>query len=337
MRLLTVSIIGIVFLPASALASEPGTYRAGSAYLSMSAQSPDQCISYCTGDAQCKGWNFVTVNQSGSICEFNSRLATPIASPISISANTASSINHSRLIPAGQRTVRVGQTPSQARRIAASVKRVGQVPRHTQNAQATSRNVVRMPLPQSNPRQQIANYRSPVHSISTPRSASQMPRQAMIPAAVQPNRGLTPQLDVLPASVPRTNVAVSRAAEQRRFQPMLDTRPQQQRQTYLPDQNELSAPERPQYKPPTIRAEDIASIPTLSQMPSNKPRPSIESGLAGGPVAATLPPSSSLYGSLYDDVKAPRSLNLSDIPQDLDAPIPTVKSVPVEALDVQTF
>ena len=72
-------------------------------------------------------------------------------------------------------------------------------------------------------------------------------------------------------------------------------------------------------------------------MPQNVISPSIDSGLAGGVPSRRSGLGDPLFGSLYDDVKAPKTLTAKDIPTDPDAPIPTVTSVPIKRLDVQTF
>jgi len=48
-------------LSAPAFAADLGTYRPGSPYHSVVAPGADVCESHCSGDAQCKGWNYVKV------------------------------------------------------------------------------------------------------------------------------------------------------------------------------------------------------------------------------------------------------------------------------------
>lgn len=316
---LRMALLGAALFPITALAADYGTYRPGNSYLSMPAQSPDQCISYCNGDAQCKGWNFVKVDQSRTICEFNTMLAAPIASPISISGESMSATNHPRLVPGGHRTIRVGQ-PAAQRTQTGNLARVGQA--------QPARRVVRTPTPQPDPRLQIANYRAPIAGIATPGSSTPPTNQR----PPQRHTSFKPQLDVLASAPLPAPQRPQPPAMQPDFKPMLDSAASPQAR-----QTPENMPRRPAAAPPTVQAEDINAIPRLSAMPDNRPNPSVESGLAGGPVALTLPPNSSLYGSLYDDVKAPRSLNAEDIPADPDAPIPTVSSVPVESLNVSTF
>jgi len=318
------ALLGAALFPMTALAADYGTYRAGNSYMSMPAQNPEQCISFCNGDAQCKGWNFVKVNQSHTICEFNASQASPIASAISISGDSATAMNHRGLVPGGQRTTRVGQSAAQFSQ-ARHTTRVGQT--------APSRKVVRTPVPQRDPRLEIANYRAPVAGIATPGATrAPMPQRAIQQVPPARSMAFRPQLDVLPSSHRSVPQRPLQTTAKPKFRPILDSAtPHQSAQ--LP----ARPPEPPIAEPPTIGAEDLDSIPKISAMPQNRPNPSVEAGLAGGPVALSLPPNSSLFGSLYDDVKAPRSLTPSDIPADPDAPIPTVSSVPVESLNVSTF
>lgn len=327
MRHLKLILMGTLFFPMNVLAADYGTYRPGSTYLKMPAANPDQCVAYCMGDAQCKGWNFVKLNPVQSICEFNARDVAPISSAISISGNYVSS---SRAFST-QSTKPIIQTSG-------SVTRVGPISPPHVNSQ--SRRIIQQTHPKPDPRHQIANYRSRIHSIETPKSGSiSAPQKPQYPIQ-QSGAGFTPQLDALPARPASTRPAYTSPGHQQikrpAYQPMLDTSPVLAASTPTPTPTPQTGISN-DIRTPKVRAENLAAIPRLSQMPANKPRPSVSSALAGGPVAATLPPSSSLYGSLYDDVKRPKSLSADDIPQDPDAPIPTVTSVPVENIEMTTF
>ena len=306
MRILTIAILATAFFPVSVSASDIGTYRAGNSYMSVPAQSPDQCNSQCKGDARCKGWNFVRVAPEQMICEFNAVRVAPIASAISISGDNLSAGPSYNLVQGGERTTRVGYVPA---------------------AQSYSQNRSQMSAPKAvtQPRRRFIRQ-APQPKIMPQRAAQQRPAQMFRPqldtaGPARPYPMTTRQTQQAPRQ------AVSPAISQ--FKPMLDASaaPITEQPYAAPAPQPVSAPELPasaQMQPPP------PTVPSLSQMPSNTPSPSIESGLAGGPIAGNLPRNSSLYGSLYDDVKAPRTLGAMDIPVDPDAPISTVKSVPVD-------
>ena len=110
MRLLLGFLTALLWISAPVSAGDIGTYRPGVIYLSIPAQSPEQCVSQCAGDAQCKSWNFVAVTPSKTICEFNARKSQPVRSAISISGENYSVYDSAKVIPAGRRTYRVGQS-----------------------------------------------------------------------------------------------------------------------------------------------------------------------------------------------------------------------------------
>lgn len=321
MRPFIIGALGTTFFSFTASASEIGTYRAGNSYMSTPALSPDQCISQCQGDARCKGWNFVTVGQHSTICEFNSLKATPIASSVSISGDSQSGRNNYRLVQGGQRTTRIGHVPAAVTYSSPGlVTRTGHVPTNyrtkTVPTRSTSTPIVTKPGWQQ---QRLTHQRRPV--------SSQNQRHTQLQSAAT----FRPHLDTARQPRPQQNnarpepVTPRPVSERHRFVPLLDNTPQQQPVVSQRQTAQIQVPDQP-----VVRPEETRNIPSLSQMPGIQPRASIESGLAGGPVAATLPRSSSLYGSLYDDVKAPRALGAGDIPVDPDAPISTVKSVPVK-------
>ena len=103
---------------AGSAAAQTGTYRPGSPYAANPATAPDQCVAQCAGDAACRGWNFVQINAEAAVCEFNSRSATPVPSPNSISGPQAGALPASdRLVRLpGQMTTRIG-TPAKPRRV----------------------------------------------------------------------------------------------------------------------------------------------------------------------------------------------------------------------------
>jgi len=117
-----------------AVAQDPGTYRPGSPYSAAQASDAAVCSSQCSGDAACRGWNFVRSNprQKNGICEFNSVAVDPIQSPISVSANVTIVNNISgqnRIIPAGVRTTRIGSPSVNTTRIGAPAPTARPAPR----------------------------------------------------------------------------------------------------------------------------------------------------------------------------------------------------------------
>jgi len=147
MRGLSLFILSSV-LAVPAFAVDPGTYRPGMTYDSISAANANICESQCSGDAQCRGWNFVKINptQTTGICEFNAREAAPVPSPYSISGDNISQFRSAKLIQGRNNTVRVGD-------VAGSVQR---------SAPATKRRVVREPIPQRLQPQSTSYQKPPV-------------------------------------------------------------------------------------------------------------------------------------------------------------------------------
>ncbi|NNE57594.1 MAG: hypothetical protein HKN36_05760 [Hellea sp.] len=321
-------IIVSLFLSAPAIASEQGQYRPGHSYLRAPAHHPDICASQCAGDALCKSWNFVRVNTpSGAICEFNARLVTPVPYAMSISGLNPASWDSSRIVPAGYRTTRVGQTMTQPQARQQNTIRVGQVP--AQYNATAQRRAVPAPLirkiQQSNPAPAPAPVQMSAPLPKTNAAPHHM-RTANVYSANAVNEMPSPQIPY--AAVPEPAAALNYPANQR-IEPQLDEMPR-------PVANPASDMRRPE--PPAQAQNNAVSSPEksqsgltpISQIPATPMRrPIAESGLAGAPILARQ----SLYGSLHDDVKIPRALTPADIPDDPDAPIPTVRSVPVGHID----
>lgn len=323
-------LIGFLLIPTGASAADYGTYRAGNSYMSMPAQSADQCISYCNGDAQCKGWNFVKINPRQTICEFNAKAVSPIASAISISGNSSvqgTAYSH-------QITRPVIQTNGSVTRVGQA--NIAQAPFNqtslNQNTQA--RKIRREAPPKIDPRHQIANYRSRLHGVKTPTGQTHVRTPQPSQRIQKTQRRFIPQLDALPGRATNIQVPDQRPGPQSFQRPPANNAPLTP--THVP--NSAPSTQAPtKTEPPIVQAEDLNAIPRLSEMPENQPRLSLNAALAGGPVAGNLPSTSSLYGSLYDDVRQPKTLSAKDIPMDPDAPISTVTSVPIETIDVTTF
>jgi len=72
-------------------AADAGTYRPGNAYHSITAASPDVCEMQCSGDAQCRSWNYIRISaNTDGVCEFNDNISSPVPSAMSISGDTVS-------------------------------------------------------------------------------------------------------------------------------------------------------------------------------------------------------------------------------------------------------
>lgn len=105
-----------IVIPISVQAYDLNSYRSGEPYHSIIADKIEVCAAQCQGDAQCKGWNFVTVNRMSTpaygLCEFNSRVANPEYSSSSVSGQH-DAFRYSRVpIPGGTASVqRIGVVP----------------------------------------------------------------------------------------------------------------------------------------------------------------------------------------------------------------------------------
>ena len=319
MRLILIT-LSSALLASSAMAYEPGTYRPGQPYSAVPSQDAQQCSLQCQGDAQCKGWNFVQVRQtsSGGLCEFNSRRVSPVPSGVSSSGDNVTARSHASIIPAGSRTVRVGQQAQ------TNTVRVGAPSSQT----SSTRRVVRQPVQQQR-QVQAASYRKPQTDRTNPAGMSLTEQQ---------NR-IRHQLD---------QAAPQRPVRQRSIQP-----PRPQAQPHLKhslDGGAMAAPNtsRGPVQPPRIThnldagrnarmAPQPQPQPQAGPMPQARPQSAPQSRPAAPPhypVAASIA-QDKLFGSLHDDVKAPLPLTPDLIPDDPDAPIPTVTSIPTEKLHME--
>lgn len=224
---LTVLLTSVFALSNSAFAADAGTYRPGNTYNSIAASTADVCEMQCSGDAQCRSWNFVQIQKMAEgVCEFNDNVSSPQPSAISVSGNNVSRARSSRVSSGGTNTVRVGapsvtqaaarvQTPrpSTARpasTFASQTSRVVTQPalvnshlagrtlmeQQRMNSQARSRS--QMTPPHAAPRQGQAaqariNPRQFRHSLEEGRAAPFVPSQsaptAMAAAPVAPSYG----------------------------------------------------------------------------------------------------------------------------------------------------
>ena len=252
MRLFLVTTSISLFAFSSAFAADLGQYRAGNAYQSVLSPSADVCDSHCSGDAQCRSWNFVRVNpRAQGVCEFNQNDVTPVPSAISISGTNAGQTYQAGVVSGSTNTIRIGSPVSatpQAR--AAAPKARGQrrivrkpVPQQHQAQSASTRPVVRNNAPQSleslTAQQSQYRNRTSQRAIQSKATNPQAPRyngQAVPPQGQFPvSRAPQFQHDLggrQIASTPR--VPTQNPNTQSRFNPAQNARPQigghQQRQ-----------------------------------------------------------------------------------------------------------
>ncbi len=96
-------------LCASAFAADAGTYRPGNAYHSITAGSPNVCEMQCSGDAQCRSWNYIRISANANgVCEFNDNISSPVPSAMSISGDNVSRARAASVVAGRTNTVRVG-------------------------------------------------------------------------------------------------------------------------------------------------------------------------------------------------------------------------------------
>jgi len=276
-------------------AADAGTYRPGDPYLQVPAQKP------CQGDALCRGWNFVHVDRHRAICEFNVRSVSPIHNAYSVSGDNGSGFQSSAVVYTGYSAPRMGSRSVFQTQLPGNTVRVGEIPK----PKLQLRRVVQRPAPVRQAPFQTATQR---RAANQPAMQTTMRRTA--PQATRPSPSFRHVLDQAPGSVQTTPQA---QPVQRKFVPQLDTHEQAMPMAQAP-QLPAQSPRLSELVPPPI-SEAVHRTPVIKADP----------GLAGAPTASG---STSLFGSLYDDVKAPRSLTYQDI-ADPDAPIPTVNSVPI--------
>lgn len=341
-----IGIISLGFVSTS-YAAEPGTYRPGQPYTASNTGSADQCQRHCLGDAQCRGWNFIRPRQemAGGICELNSVSVSPVPSPHSVSGAGVITRDPSRVIPTGSNTYTVGKPVTTS--IATNTIRVGtpgptmQRPAHTPSQVTPTRRKIVEPVPQSRISPAMASHRpvtpTPAQRPAAPKAPAlgyqhsldaQHPAYQRHPNApqTQARQAPTSQHQHQYQAAPVTDPRARRLQDRLKQQQMASAAPSPVTQpTQPPARANVSQsgqqPLPPGYAPPT-RTAPQPSAPHLMQ-------PKIPPGIS---VAQA---EQSLYGSLYDDVTAPRSLKPEDIPMDADAPIATVSSVPTKPVTVE--
>ena len=371
------ALIGLICLYFASLftyahASDPGTYRPGKVYNAIPASSSAICQAQCQGDAQCRSWNFVrpdTTRRSG-VCEFLSQSSDPVQSPISISGTNQGQSASSRIIPAGTNTRIIGnprqiqtpipnpQTPNGNRRIireappnfikpdAASYPRNDRrlaTPQIIRGAQYQQTQQPRLgspsalpssplpsrigfrhnldnhnqrPIPQSHPSHppQFQQGRNGSQPISTQTRPNLQHRLGDTPQRIIHPQTATPQRTIIPQSVhPSLNRPTPAQAAQTR-----------QTNTHIVPPNRDGA----QINVNGVRANELAQQSAPLRHSVNTPPQTYNGSQRQNP--------NSLFGSLHDDVKVPSALTLADTVNP-DAPIPTVQSVPVQAVETSSL
>ena len=293
-------------------AAQVGTYRAGAPYSAVPANSPDQCVAACTGDAACKGWNFVRLREGAAVCEFLSRDAVPLPSAGSVSGAAP------HAMATGSRLVRSAPRPA---------VRVGQPAPITRDVQ---------PVPQqatARPASRTVQPRSATQVQARPQIMRPAPRFRHVldgaPQMVQPHV-LQPQM-VRPAAPqpfagrPPAGAAVAGPVAQ----PVARTAPVQPTPIQPAPVQPVAAP---QARSPFAKAAPQAPAPQapVPQAPvPQAPVPQLPAPQAPLQQAASTP--DSLFGGLYDDVAVPAPLS-PEAAADADAPIATAARVSVSGL-----
>lgn len=287
MRILAATAFTLL-LSAPSWAQDLGQYRPGTPYHSVVAPGADVCDNQCSGDALCRGWNYVKANpRAPGVCEFLSSAGAPIASAISISGTGGNAAPlSSRVTQGGTNTVRVGTMPPRRD----NTVRVGQAPAAT----PSTRRVIQQPV--------------------APRIR---PRTASAPIDQRQNLSLTEQQNLYRQAVPQPVYPQAQrpAPQQARrpmFRPALDSSPQVRRPQFSQQPARLQmAPQPPQatqqrprpaapYRAPSMTAQrpQARPLPPL-QAPVNMPRRSLAPSASQAMPQPAAP--TGLYGSLNDD------------------------------------
>ena len=360
MRLFSILALTTV-LSAPAFAADLGTYRPGSPYHSVVAPGADVCESHCAGDAQCKGWNYVKVNpRAPGVCEFNAKSVSPIESAISISGVGGASISP-RLVQGDTNTIRVGTRATSKPR--SSTVRVGQTPSGRRIVRQAvpqkvqpSQTVARMPAQSGSLTAQQNKYRAATGHASPqgyPQSRQEEPRlpqQAARPQMRQQH--IAPQGQRLIRD-PRIQ-APQQYPQGPRFQHNLDgmprgnmmARPNPQQGRQAPQQQISAAQGRPPIGVPIGGPQTQQAARRTAPVPQQRaiPKASVNDPVTHSNGAQRVQAAAqrqaqltyeqaqqSLFGSLNDDVQAPRPIIAA--PTDPNAPIPTSQARPTQPVE----
>ncbi len=304
----------------TAQAAEINTYRPGQPYQKIAAGDYRQCEAQCKGDAACRGWNFVrpNINAKSGICEFNSRFAAPVLSPLSISAEIRTSVDNvlSRAVPSkSANTIRIG-TPIVARAKPANPR------------QKTARKIIRKPLPFAQ-RPTKAIHKTPKPAIMQNRRAQNQNNKKLL---TRLSREQVYKRHLLAAQRRATQNMDLSARNNQNLMP----RPGKQ----IPDSRQ-NLPASQNFAQKQIT--NTAKAPKMSQAMQRTMQQTMQQTMPAPAIPQSYPQigqkaDNSLYGSLYDDLTkltpVPRPETAPDNPDDPDAPISTVRPAPTTPITV---
>ena len=299
-----ISIMASLALSSSAFAADVNSYRAGGTYLNSPAISHAMCESQCTGDAQCRSWNFLrsaNPNMAG-ICELNSQIGAANPHPFAISgaANKAQSYGGANLVQGRTNVTRIGeavtvvpQSQVRPRTISASTAPVA---RQIPNAPATvTRQRSFAPSAQPNTSTLPATLGSALPLVRPTSIAPSSTASSVYPVRRQ-TAPIQPQHIASRAVAP---TASAPAAPQAPLSLMEQQIRNGANTTQLPDRAPIQAPAQSPAQAPAQAPVQATAYTPPAQTAALAPA---QFASAPFPIAA---PNSGLYGSLYDDV-APR-------------------------------
>lgn len=318
----------------------------------------------------------VSPRQTSGVCEMNANDTPPIPSPVSISGTTqiASDNARSKLISGGTRTVRVGQSASRpaSRPFTPQSQNFGNQrrqlqrpkiqPQHAQRPQ--NRRIIRESIPeQIRPRQSA--YKAPSQSLTDQQNAQRGKLgRPSAPQHIQPRnqfQRFKHNLDATPRSFARPNVTLPPAPKSHRQTTPYAAPPQNhhaypqygaqhastdprllalQKQQRAQSHAQQQAQYNPQHRPPLTRPGPHAYAQPQRPQPNGTPHAQLGQAPAPKPPMVKLPAAraqDSLFGSLYDDVIAPKPISADQITQQPNAPIATVTSVPTKPVQTETL
>lgn len=302
-------------------AADANAYRNGQTYASTPAPSPMVCELQCSGDAQCRSWNFLPPRSPGAFgqCQLNATSGQAMSHPFAISgaAPGAQQSYDGRVIAAGTRTSRIGQpaiAPAPQPRVI--------------------RGAVRRPMPAAQPQMM--------------RPGAPQMRQAAAPRAQMP-RPIVRQRQLAPTTRPQAPIAPAPVQNAPRPAPQapaasLSLTEQQNLQRF----GQQSAPTRPMPAPqaapaaPRMIPAAAPRMPAPSMIGRPAPAPIPPGGFAPLPIQdqANAPAMDRLYGSLYDDT-SPKKVKMplySERPvNDPDAPVVTTVPAPTTPVRVDSL
>lgn len=301
----------VLFAASIANAADQNTYRPGTPYLKTVANHFNQCEQQCRGDAQCRSWNFVRANAGAAsgICEFNSRMVTPVSSSVSMSGtintNVDSLMSHAAAANKGTRTIRVG-TPIRIRAASPQNKQSqNKRPQHKRPQSPSMRKTIvkRQAIPEQYAPQR-ANHTQPLaQQVKRPQLTPQQTHYRQQYLARKKHQADMQRQQFMHQQ--QSGQHLSQGLQPQRPTPQIQA-PQMQAHVQVPPQTNIAQTRRP-----------LRPLPpqAMQQQARQQQRPQ------------------GLYGSLHDDL----TQNLSTIPRpqtapdnlnNPDAPISTSRAVP---------